>query len=81
MTIEELREEANKLGYKVVPMGRPRPTTALYDKCKDCVYLTGEVRSIGIECKHPTKQFRTEYSQFKSPSSKACKLFIKKEEE
>ena len=73
MTVEELREEAKKLGYKIIKVNPPR--VAQYQRCRDCKYLTGDKHTIGIECMHPTREFRTRTAHFKYPSAKACKLY------
>lgn len=79
MTVEELRAEARKLGYKIVKVNPPR--VAKYDKCRDCKYLIGEKKSIGIECMNQDKQFHNSgTAHYKYPHTKACKLFERKED-
>lgn len=77
MTYEELRDEAERQGFKLVKKGRPKPKTVTYDRCKECKYLKGEKSSVGIECINPNKEFLRPISRYKAPSAKACKLFEK----
>ena len=51
----------------------------MYKKCRECRFYTGEKRSIGRECQNPDKTWRTEYSMFKAPASKACTMFVPQE--
>ena len=82
MTIEELRKEAEKLGYVVVKKQVSRYKPATYNKCKDCKHWKGEKRSIGRECLHPTKEFmNSETAHYKYSSQKACKLFEEDKDE
>lgn len=77
MTFEELQAEAARQGYKLVKDNRR--IIAPYLKCKDCIYLSEEQRSIGYRCVHPDKNFKNDTASFKSRSAKACKKFILKE--
>lgn len=77
MTVQELREEAEKLGYRIIKVNPPR--VAKYIKCKDCVYLTGEKTQIGIMCMNPNKTFKTSTAHYKYPHAKACMKFKRKE--
>ena len=77
LTVAELRKEARKLGYKIIKVNPPR--VAKYNRCRDCKWLnTDSHRSIGYECTHPTKEFRTSTAHFKYKHNKACKLYEKK---
>lgn len=77
MTVEELREEANKLGYIIIKRNPTR--IAKYQKCGQCKYLTGEVKSIGIRCMNPDKVFQNDSTApYKYKCQKACKLFENK---
>lgn len=78
MTVEKLRKEARKLGYKIIKVNPPR--VAKYNRCRDCKYLTGIESTIGVECMNENKQFRTKTARFKYPCAKACKLFERKED-
>lgn len=57
-------------------------------KCKECKWLTGEKKSIGVECLQPEKQkrwnekrnlwmgeFRKDTARYKQPSALVCKKF------
>ena len=72
MTVEELRAEADKLGYYIT---KKRGTTTTYNKCGECKYLTGERSSIGIVCENPDKYWRTKTAMYKYRHTPACKLF------
>ncbi len=79
MTAEELRKEARKLGYKIVKVNPPR--VAQYQRCKDCKWLDMNSHcSIGYECIHPTREFRTKTAKWKYSHTKACRLFERKED-
>ena len=76
LTVQELREEARKLGYKIVKVYPPR--VSKYNKCKDCIWLDmqGEKTVIGYECKCIYKHFNNPTTaHYKAPSGKACKCF------
>ena len=51
-----------------------------YKKCKQCKWLTGEKKVIGIECMNPVKHFRSHTAHYKQPTGLACKLFEPKKE-
>lgn len=57
-------------------------------KCKECRWLTGERKSIGVECMQPDKQekwnnaktlwmgeFRRDTARYKQPNAPACKKY------
>ena len=80
MTVDELRAEADKLGYYIT---KKRPCRKAIDKrCRDCIWLDmSEKHTIGYKCKNPNKQFRTETAQFKYPHMACCTLFAERSEE
>ena len=41
-------------------------------KCRDCVYYTGNKTSLGIECMHPQRTFRSKKAHFRQPDDN-CK--------
>lgn len=77
MTVTELREEAKKLGYRLIKINPPR--IAKYQKCRDCRYLVGKKTQIGVECMNPYKTFKTSTAHYKYPHAKACMKFESKE--
>ena len=80
MTVEELRAEAEKLGYYITKKRPPRKATT-YRKCGECKYLTGEFKTIGIRCENPKKCFRSRTACYKYRHAPACKMFERKDEE
>ena len=78
MTVEELRAEADKLGYYITKK-QPQKATA-YRKCGECKYLTGKHSSIGIVCENPAKTWRSWTAQYKYRHTPSCKLFTEKDQ-
>ena len=72
----DLEQAAEAKGYRRVKIKERK--TATYDKCRDCIYLTGHKSSIGVECTNPQKEFATYTAGYKYPHNKACKKFVKK---
>lgn len=76
MTIEEIRAEAEKLGYHVVKNRGTRNTYMGKKKCKDCIWLDmSEKCTIGYECKNPLKIFRTRTAKYKYAHTPCCLKF------
>ena len=79
MTVEELRAEADKLGYYITPY---RASTRNSERhfCRDCKWLdTTEKCTIGYECVCPNKRFQTRTAKWKYRHTPACRLFEEKE--
>ena len=78
MTVDELRAEAYKLGYHIVPN---RSTATKKNKgryCKECKWLDikGEKRVIGYECLCDHKHFyNNTTAHWKYPYTPACSCF------
>lgn len=80
MTIDEIRAEAEKLGYHVVKNRASSNPNMGKKKCRDCVWLDmSEKCTIGYECKNTIKYFRTWTAKYKYASSPCCKLFAERE--
>ncbi len=45
-------------------------------KCKTCVYLNGEKKSVGIECTCPNKQWLRPVAKYKNPNQFACLYYV-----
>ncbi len=76
MTVDELRAEAEKLGYHVVKTRKRKNPNIGVKKCKDCTWLDmNEKCSIGYVCKNPNKRFRTRTAHFKYGHTPCCSLF------
>lgn len=78
MTVEELRAEAEKLGYYITKK-RKTDNLGKYHKCGECIHLDlNEKCTIGYKCTHPCKRFRSSTAQWKYNHTPACKLFIER---
>ena len=77
MTVEELRAEAEKLGYYITKK-RNNPKI-VGKKCGNCKFLTGEHSCIGIECQNPCREWRTKTARFKYKHTPACRMFVERE--
>lgn len=51
----------------------------LYQKCRDCKWLNGDKKTVGIECTNPEKEWRHDVSRYHYPTCRACKKFEEKE--
>lgn len=79
MTIEELRVEAEKLGYHIVKSRESKNPYMGKRKCKDCIWLDmSEKCTIGYECKNPLKKFRTRTAKFKYAHTPCCSKFAER---
>ena len=73
MTTEELRAEAEKLGYSIIEKNKK--------KCKECIYLDmSDKHTIGYVCKNPMKHFRTRTAKYKYASTPCCTRFTERKE-
>ena len=48
--------------------------------CESCIYWKGEKRSIGTECLHPTRPFRTSTAKYKLKNVPACRYYKEEKE-
>ena len=81
MTVEELRAEAEKLGYYIT---KKKPSNkGAGHKCRECVWLDmSEKCCIGYKCANPNKSFyNNTTARFKYGHTPACRLFVDKGEE
>lgn len=82
MTIEEIRAEAEKLGYHVVKNRASSNPNMGKKKCRECTWLDMSKKcTIGYECKNPFKDFRSWSAKYKYASTPCCKFFAEREDE
>lgn len=82
MTVDELRAEADKLGYYITQ--KKHYPNDMRDTCGKCKWLDfeGGKSCIGYECVCPHKKFRnTSTAHMKYTHTPACKCFVKKEDD
>ena len=78
MTVEELRAEAEKLGYYITK--KRSSSSGSGHKCRECVWLDMNKKNcIGYECVNPNKIFHTKTAHYKYGHNPACKLFVDSE--
>ena len=64
--IADLNKEVSKYGYTII---RKK------NRCRDCIFWSGEKTSIGVRCMNPEKFWRSETAAYKAAGDAACKLY------
>ena len=78
MTEEELRAEADRMGFYIVK----KQGASLQGKCGNCKHLDmNEKLTIGFKCTNPDKVFHTKTAMWKYRHTPCCKLYEEKENE